>query len=640
MEIQEIKDKFRITQGRYLICKYDKSYPSNEFVQVVLKVISDEADFVNYINSTQNVFEDNSKSNVCYVKAEYFNDFIDENLYLTSFNDESYDNQISYLNEFLKDKLIVVKPYFYYNENRNLFFKNGTVVDVIQMSKEPSDNLSYKSIPMIRNANVYSKLIKREDFPLQSVSREIMGVPEYICYGEKILKVKLEALESNDCYWHVVNDDNPIEELDLDFEALVKSNDIIINDESEFVFVNYDNLLLSKVKKQEEIAGDIKELTSTEIDESYGGSDKDKMINEFYNYTKSCNLCYSIDDINNFYTCVSSSQLIILAGMSGTGKTKLPLKFADYFNMNEENGKLLFLPVSPSFTEPSDVLGYLNPTTGIYNPSETRLVDFLKHAEEYNDEMHMVIFDEMNLSQIEFWFAPFISILEKDIEDRKLFLYGEYQRCINCEKYPSSIKIGNNIIFVGTINLDETTKNISDRLIDRSYIISLKKLKFSEYFAQQSGKSENEINKIKNSSKDFMEYMPTESMNDKNYITNFSIKQLEFFDRIHEELNKIDSQKGVSFRAVKNIALYMKNRPNDFDEKKAFDYAFKQTIMKKINGTIDNIGEFLGYSDVSEEQTGVLIDIFNEYCELSDFKECRNEIKNKIMELRKYGYAK
>ena len=157
--------------------------------------------------------------------------------------------------------------------------------------------------------------------------------------------------------------------------------------------------------------------------------------------------------------------------MSGTGKTKLPMKFAEYFNMTEDDNTLLFMPVSPSFTEPADILGYLNTNTGLYSSSETRLIEFLKHAMENEDKMHMIIFDEMNLSQIEYWFAPFVSILEKDLGDRKLHLYSKYQRCINDEKYPSSIKIGNNVIFVGTINLDETTKNISDRLLDRSYII-------------------------------------------------------------------------------------------------------------------------------------------------------------------------
>ena len=183
-------------------------------------------------------------------------------------------------------------------------------------------------------------------------------------------------------------------------------------------------------------------------------------------------------------------------------------------------------------------------------------MEFLKHAEENPNEMHLVIFDEMNLAQIEYWFAPFISILEKDLGERKLQLYSKSQRCINEEKYPSTIEIKNNIIFVGTINLDETTKNISDRLLDRSFIINLKKESFVNYKTQQSGRQQK--NELKIFDEDFKIFMPEDSSYDEDYISNFNKQELEFFDRIHSELNKVDSQKGVSFRCVKNIALYLK----------------------------------------------------------------------------------
>ena len=195
-------------------------------------------------------------------------------------------------------------------------------------------------------------------------------------------------------------------------------------------------------------------------------------------------------------------------------------------------------------------------------------------------------------------------------------------------------KIGKNVVFVGTINLDETTKNISDRLLDRAFVINLKKMSFKDY-------SETNIDikeEVKKSSENFFEYIPENDVEEYNYISKFSIEQLEFFDKIHEILNKIDPQKGVSFRSVKNIALYLKNKPDEFDERKAFDYAFKQTIIKKINGSTESIGMFLGLENISNEES--LIDIFDEYNMISDFSESRKEIENKVAELRKYGYTK
>ena len=62
--------------------------------------------------------------------------------------------------------------------------------------------------------------------------------------------------------------------------------------------------------------------------------------------------------------------------------------------------------------------------------------------------------------------------------------------------------------------------------------------------------------------------------------------------------------------------------------------------IKMKNGSIDNIGKFLGELDEKGEPHGILTSIFDEFSDISDFKECRNEIKNKIIELKKYGYAR
>src|SRR5699024_6087488 len=93
-------------------------------------------------------------------------------------------------------------------------------------------------------------------------------------------------------------------------------------------------------------------------------------------------------------------------------------------------------------------------------------------------------------------FSPFISILEKESESRFLSLYNEKSHCINRSSYPDKIKINNNVIFIGTINLDETTKNISDRLLDRSFVINLKKKKFIDFSNQDLEKETESVSKF------------------------------------------------------------------------------------------------------------------------------------------------
>ncbi len=629
MEIQPVIDNLKELElkKRYLLCRYKKAFLINDFIQVVLETICDEPE---YVELNCMYFDDNSTNNVYYVKADSFKDFIKQD-----FDDDittmSFEGQIDYLENYLQDKFIIVQPYYYYNQSKEKFYKNGTVVDVI----DNVDNLQsdYFCVPKIPNQNAFDSFKNYEEFPLPLVSEELIGKPFYLSYDKAIYKVDMDAL-SNDTYWKA----NEIKELNIDYDLAINKYEII-DFESGFDFISKKLVFNSKTSISIDTVN--KDNMSDNEDTKYEASKAGKAMQNFFAYTKDNNLCYTLNDIYNFYTCVCSSQLIILAGMSGTGKTKLPLKFAEFFNMIEDkdDSKLLFVPVSPSFTEPSDILGYLNSNNGLYTSSETGLVDFLKHAEENPEEMHMVIFDEMNLSQIEFWFAPFISILEKDLGKRKLQLYSKSQRCINDDKYPSTIEIKNNVIFVGTINLDETTKNISDRLLDRSFIINLKKESFVNYKAQQSGRQQN--NETKKFDEDFKVFMPMESSYNEDYISNFSKRELEFFDTIHNELNRIDSEKGVSFRSVKNIALYLKNKPDELDKKRAFDYAFKQTVMKKINGMIESIGEFVGDDlDENNESNGKLTKILDEFSEISDFTECRNEIKNKVLELKKYGYSR
>lgn len=616
-----------------ILCVFDQAYLSgnNSFVQVKLKVITEQPEYVEEIERDEEVFGDNSKENVCYVKAEEFRNFILRDDSIDIRDNTDLQKVINIVNEYLKNKLIIIKPFYYFKEDEAIFYKNGKVYDVIQ--KYENKTQKYYLVPIIRNNNLFDKINSGESVSLTNISGLILRSPKYISFDKKIYKLPLECLEDEEksyTYWRKIDESISPVLIDIDYEDFEKKNEIIYNTNCDYAFISESSILKRKEKKitKEELNKENKNQ------DQYGYTNITETIQNFSKYIGQSNLCYTIDDLNNFFTCLRSSQLVILAGMSGTGKTKLPLKFAEFFNMSEENNELLFVPVSPSFTEPSDVLGYLNPNTGIYTPSDTRLVEFLNHASNNINKMHMVIFDEMNLSQIEYWFAPFMSILEKGNEEKNIYLYSENQRCLNSEKYPEKIKIGKNVVFVGTINLDETTKNISDRLLDRAFVINLKKMSFKDY-------SETNIDikeEVKKSSENFFEYIPENDVEEYNYISKFSIEQLEFFDKIHEILNKIDPQKGVSFRSVKNIALYLKNKPDEFDERKAFDYAFKQTIIKKINGSTESIGMFLGLENISNEES--LIDIFDEYNMISDFSESRKEIENKVAELRKYGYTK
>ena len=327
-----------------------------------------------------------------------------------------------------------------------------------------------------------------------------------------------------------------------------------------------------------------------------------------------------------------------MAGISGMGKTELSRLYAKVLGLSETDGNFLFLPINPSYTEPEDVLGYLNVNTGYYVPAQTGLVDLLINASQNPDRLYMVSFDEMNLAQIEYWFAPFLSLLELKPQDRQLKLYAKETFCHNQQKYPSHVNIGENVVFVGTVNLDETTKEFSDRLLDRVNLVTLQKERFASLKGNRPS-LEGEKNFTYEQFKTWI--APTSGME------TFSLEELEFFDELHAIINRYDAQKGVSYRLLNKIGCYINNLPKaevngvQLTRAEAIDLGIKQRLLTKIKGQQRQIGELVGVIyEVNEDLEGsALLTLFQspKAQSISAFVETQKEIKRKALELGIYG---
>ena len=345
---------------------------------------------------------------------------------------------------------------------------------------------------------------------------------------------------------------------------------------------------------------------------------------------------------------MKTNPLVILAGMSGTGKSRLALNYATRLDLSEDNGTLLFLPISPSYTEPSDVLGYINSMNGLYIPSESGLVQFLKKASENTDQMHMVIFDEMNLLQVEYWFSPIISILEKDRDDQFLTLYSSDAHCINSQVYPPKIKIGENVVFIGTVNLDDTTKNFSDRLLDRTFVINLSKVSFSEFYSQykkhESEKRSDLTSKKCKSVSQFKSWVKSDNLNYMKAFDNHH-EELDFFDELSDTIGKYIPNGGISHRVMKNLGNYIMNVPETnvgllIDRSEVIDVVTNQTVLTKIRGSETQLSGLIGHFDDDHKLTDSdIITLLDKYSNISEFKTVRKEIEKKAEELRINGFA-
>lgn len=567
------------------------------------------------------------------------------------YNIKSQANKIEFWNKTLKDKIICFKPSFKKGtETENSIIKNIKIENI-----EDHDikilNDEYVPVPTLEmSTEEFEKKLKQGTSINLKNYNHSMYQPEYIICDEYIyFNFQLWDKDPNKFNnWICSKEADKIEKIKIkinDIDHIVAANNLIfmrrsrlmnIEDESSVVMI-FDGLL-----EDEKI--EILEKNEDAI------QNESEFLDDLKKETLKLGLSYSRDDLVNLHTCVKTNPLTILSGMSGTGKSKIASVYSNVLNCNEDNDNLLFLPINPSYTEPGDLLGYLNNVTGIYTASDTRLVDFLNQASKAKDKMHIVIFDEMNLSQVEYWFAPFISLLEREPGKRNLELYNPGANCINKSQYPHSIHIGDNVRFIGTVNIDETTKNFSDRLLDRANIIILEKQSFAKLkeeileFNEEKHKQES-YNKYEENNRLYLEWI-----NKDKWIESYSDKEIQFFDELHEIINKYDTQKGVSFRIIKKIGEFLNNIPIDRNNElllarsKALDLQVNQRIITKIKGTEQQFGKLIG--TISSYGSDEIIDselaqFFSkeEWKEISDFKLTKKEINRKAKELGVYGYA-
>nr|MBF0685446.1 hypothetical protein [Pseudomonas sp.] len=156
----------------------------------------------------------------------------------------------------------------------------------------------------------------------------------------------------------------------------------------------------------------------------------------------------------------------VLTGLSGAGKTQLARGYALSLWQGEEHPHdgLLIVPVQPGWHDPSSVLGYVNPLDNdVY--VRTGVLDFLLRASGDRSRPYTLVLDEMNLSHPEQYLAPLLSAMETG-DDLELHAQGD-----DVSDVPSVIPYPDNLVIIGTVNMDETTHGLSDKVLDRASVI-------------------------------------------------------------------------------------------------------------------------------------------------------------------------
>ena len=177
-------------------------------------------------------------------------------------------------------------------------------------------------------------------------------------------------------------------------------------------------------------------------------------------------LYYEIKTIRLMFAGLASTKLILLQGISGTGKTSLPYMLGKYF----ENDATISA-VQPSWRDRTELFGYFNEFTKKFN--ETEVLKRIYEA-SYNDDINIIVLDEMNIARVEYYFAEMLSVLEMpDPSEWRVELVTSSWPSDPVKLEEGCLKIPQNVWYIGTANNDDSTFAVSDKVYDRAFVINL-----------------------------------------------------------------------------------------------------------------------------------------------------------------------
>lgn len=323
------------------------------------------------------------------------------------------------------------------------------------------------------------------------------------------------------------------------------------------------------------------------VEEGENMTTKEK-IEAIKDYIAAKGFNYEGNLIENFYLSLKSKPFVILAGTSGTGKTRLVKLFAEAVGAKD---RMLLVPVRPDWSDSSDLFGHVD-LSGKFNPGT--ILEFIKEAQDNTDKPYFLCLDEMNLARVEYYFSDFLSIIETrenvdgEIVSDPLVEEKYYKTDVEAVKKYGKIIIPENLYIIGTVNMDETTFPFSKKVLDRANTIEFS---FVDLMAKPSVNSE-ALPKALNEENSFLktEFLYLNDVTDDNVVTT-SCFELEQLNQILLKANL-----HVGYRVRDEITFYMtnnKNADNLISETAAFDNQIMQKILPRIQGSSSAIKDVL-----------------------------------------------
>jgi hypothetical protein len=336
----------------------------------------------------------------------------------------------------------------------------------------------------------------------------------------------------------------------------------------------------------EERIKDIKEkpYKTIQLDTPIGITEEIKYLDAIEEGMKDYGVVYPKRLLYAFHTALKSadfSPLTVLSGVSGTGKSELPKLYSHFGGFN-----FLSEAVQPTWDSPASMIGYYNTIDRKFD--STNILKFLLQTSQSKNEspfglkesMNMILLDEMNLAHIELYFAEFLSKFELRRGSSGVNLDIQLGTALN---YP--LPLDKNVLWIGTMNEDETTKSLSDKVLDRAFSINFPRP--TELKSRAKLQTLDEIKQFEYLHRDTWDkWIQKESL--------FTGDKSEVLQKYKEMSNQINyhlapTGRAIGHRVWQSIEYYMNNHPlviqnidNDDELAKNVKLAFEEQLVQKI----------------------------------------------------------